>query len=469
MDRKQDMNDTLNAPDNPLQYQNHLRFPRDLERAYRQDYASRTIPIQRLFILFSFVVYGLFGILDYFAMPQTHRAAWALRALAEPFAIALFVASFYRFLQIGMSWLMNLWMLIMNLTILVMITISQPGELAFTFYPIGLMLVLICGYISSGHLWYSSLQGWLTITGYIFIGIVHQQMLANSQTTLQFFTINFFLVGLNIIGMMLGYGLERINRLAFLQRLVIERQHKETEELRLESERLLLNVLPASVAERLKRGEVIADHFDEASILFADIANFTPYSAEKTPAEVVALLNQIFSAFDQLTERYELEKIKTIGDAYMVVSGLPTPRSDHLEALVEMALEMQTVMQNFQRNGLGNFNLRIGINTGPVIAGIIGYKKFSYDLWGDTVNVASRMESFGVLDKIQVTRAVYDRLRDRYDFKKRGPVQVKGKGEMTLYLLMGPKKNVLERQQPYQAKRIQNPSMDLVFPRETQL
>ena len=222
------MNDTWSATDNPLHYQNHLRFPRDLEHAFREDYASRAIMAQRQFIAFGFAVYGLFSILDYFAMPQTHQAAWLLRALAEPFAIVLFVASFNRFFQLGMCWLINLWMLIMNFTILGMITMSQPGELAFTFYPIGLMLVLISGYVSSGHLWYSSFQGWLAIAGYLFVGIVHQQMLTSWQTTLQFFTINFFLVGLNIIGMMLGYGLERINRLAFLQRLVIERQQKET-------------------------------------------------------------------------------------------------------------------------------------------------------------------------------------------------------------------------------------------------
>src|SRR5512134_1446676 len=141
------MNDPGYALDDSLQYQNHLRFPGDLERAYREDYARRAIIIQRHFLVFSFVVYGLFSILDYFAMPQTHEAAWLLRALAEPFAIVLFVGSFYRFFQIRMCWLINLWMVIMNLTILVMITISQSDELAFTFYPIGLMLVLISGYI----------------------------------------------------------------------------------------------------------------------------------------------------------------------------------------------------------------------------------------------------------------------------------------------------------------------------------
>ena len=433
------MNDIWYSLDNPLQYQNHLRFPRDLERAYREDYASRAITIQRLFIVFSFVVYGLFGILDYFAMPETHQAAWVLRALAEPFAIILFVGSFYRFFQIRMCWLINLWMLIMNLSILVMITISQSGEVAFTFYPIGLMLVLISGYVSSGHLWYSSLQGWLAIVGYIFVGIVHHQMLAASQTALQFFTINFFLVGLNIVGMMLGYGLERINRLTFLQRLVIERQHKETKELRMESERLLLNVLPVSVAERLKRGEVVADYFDQVSILFADLEGFTPYSAGKTPSEVVKILNQIFSAFDKLTEQYGLEKIKTIGDAYMVVSGVPTPQPDHLEVLASMALDMQAIMERFHLNGFFDFRLRIGINTGPVVAGIIGFKKFSYDLWGDTVNVASRMESFGIPGEIQVTKDVYRLLKQKYSFQKRGCINIKGKGEMFVYLLKGRK------------------------------
>jgi class 3 adenylate cyclase len=236
---------------------------------------------------------------------------------------------------------------------------------------------------------------------------------------------------------MLGYGLERINRLTFLQRLVIEQQHTETKELRMESERLLLNVLPGSVAERLKRGEVVADHFDQVSILFADIEGFTPYSADKAPVDVLKILNQIFSAFDRLTEKHGLEKIKTIGDAYMVVSGLPNPQPDQLEVLANMALDMQTIMKRFQRAGVFDFKLRIGINTGPVVAGIIGFKKFSYDLWGDTVNVASRMEAFGIPGEIQVTKDVYRLLKQKYLFQKRGYINIKGKGEMFVYLLKG--------------------------------
>ena len=220
---------------------------------------------------------------------------------------------------------------------------------------------------------------------------------------------------------------------AYLQEIQFERE---------KSDRLLLNILPDSIAERLKQGDVIADYFDQTSILFADITNFTQFSAGKTPSEVVTLLNQIFSTFDQLTEKYALEKIKTIGDAYMVASGLPHPRYDHLEALIEMAFDMQNVMAEFHKSGTCDLDLRIGINTGPIIAGIIGYKKFSYDLWGDTVNVASRMASYGIPGKIQVTEKVYRQLKDRYGFEERGSFNVKGKGTMTTYLLSGHKVNL---------------------------
>ena len=431
------MNSGLYYLNDPLQYQKHLRFPDNLEQAYRQDLASRSILMQRYFIAFGFFLYGLFSILDYYAMPRTHQTAWILRALLEPIVVVLFLATYKQSCQQKMHWMINLWMLGMNATILVMIAVAQQSELAFTFYPIGLILVLVCGFVASGHLGYATAQGGLATIGYILVGIFEQRMLMGSSSLLKFFTLNFFIIGANAVGMMFGYTLERTNRLAFLQRLVIEKQNIEAGELRAESERLLLNVLPATVAERLKRGETVADYYEHAAILFADIENFTPFSANKTPSEVVDLLNQIFSAFDQLTEKHGLEKIKTVGDAYMVVSGLPAPRSDYLEALVEMAFEMQDVMRTFHHEKLCDFNLRIGINVGPVVAGIIGYKKFSYDLWGDTVNVASRMEAFGLPGKIQVTEEVYQQLKHQYLFEKRGTISVKGKGEMAVYFLNG--------------------------------
>ena len=204
------------------------------------------------------------------------------------------------------------------------------------------------------------------------------------------------------------------------------------------TEELLLNILPSPIAQRLKRAEsTIADNFADVTVLFADLVNFTEISAAIPPTRLVDLLNKIFSEFDHLAEKHSLEKIKTIGDAYMVVGGLPTTRPDHAEAIAEMALDMQQKITRFKGLNGEPFRLRIGINTGPVIAGVIGTKKFTYDLWGDTVNVASRMESHGVAGCIQVTATTYERLKDKYVFEERGVTHIKGKGDMLTYWLMG--------------------------------
>jgi PAS domain S-box-containing protein len=204
------------------------------------------------------------------------------------------------------------------------------------------------------------------------------------------------------------------------------------------ADRLLLNVLPKAIAERLKQqAGAIADSFEEVTVLFADIVGFTQLSAQISPTELVSLLNQVFSKFDQLAERHELEKIKTIGDAYMVVGGLPVQRHDHAEAIAEMALDMQQAVMEFSQETGQFLNIRIGINSGPVVAGVIGLKKFIYDLWGDTVNTASRMESQGLPGAIQVSEATYLRLQQKYNFQDRGVINVKGKGNMMTYLLMG--------------------------------
>ncbi|MGL5063816.1 MAG: adenylate/guanylate cyclase domain-containing protein [Microcoleus sp.] len=207
-----------------------------------------------------------------------------------------------------------------------------------------------------------------------------------------------------------------------------------------QSERLLLNILPEEIANRLKRGDsTIADTFTEATVLFADIVGFTQLSSRVSPTELVAMLNDIFSTFDQLAERHGLEKIKTIGDAYMVVGGLPTPRPDCAEAIAEMALDMQQAVAEFSKTHDREFSIRIGINSGPVVAGVIGIKKFIYDLWGDTVNTASRMESHSLPGCIQVTAATYQILEDKYLFESRGSIEIKGKGLMNTYLLQSRK------------------------------
>lgn len=202
------------------------------------------------------------------------------------------------------------------------------------------------------------------------------------------------------------------------------------------NEALLNNVLPKSIAARLKHdGETIADDFQNASILFADLAGFTPLSGKFTPTQVVELLDTIFSRFDELVDQYGLEKIKTIGDEYMVASGIPNPRDDHAEALAHFALAMRDSLADFNSAAETDLQIRIGLNSGPVVAGVIGKSRFLYDLWGDSVNTASRMESHGVPGEIQVTEATKKLLDGRFAFTDRGMIEVKGKGPMRTYFL----------------------------------
>jgi len=204
------------------------------------------------------------------------------------------------------------------------------------------------------------------------------------------------------------------------------------------AENLLLNILPRSIADKLKADTAtIADQFAAASILFADVVDFTPLSERLQPAEVVGILDHLFTHFDLLAERYDVEKIKTIGDCYMVAAGVPTPRADHARVMALMALDMREAMH--AQDGVGHLGLeiRIGLNSGPVVAGVIGRKRFLYDLWGDAVNTASRMESHGTGGQIQVTRATYELLRDEFELEPRGTVAIKGKGEVETWYLLG--------------------------------
>ena len=239
----------------------------------------------------------------------------------------------------------------------------------------------------------------------------------------------FYLFTCLLIGAFAGWNMERYARRGFLARRGLEQERER-------SERLLLNVLPAPIAERLKTDPApIADRFPEASVLFADIVGFTELSAGMAPEDLVTLLNDLFTAFDHVADRHGLEKIKTIGDAYMCVSGVPVPHPDHLERIADAALEMRDLVAAPLTERGPLLRLRIGIDTGPVIAGVIGERKFIYDLWGDPVTMASRMESQGIAGGIQVTARAGERLRARYALSPRGEVEIKGRGTMETYLL----------------------------------
>ena len=238
--------------------------------------------------------------------------------------------------------------------------------------------------------------------------------------------LNVTVAGAVVFGLLAQFVRQREEALAALR---VEQDRAET---------LLLNILPQSIAERLKADDAtIADQFAAASILFADVVDFTPMSDLLQPAEVVGLLDHLFTHFDLLAERYGVEKIKTIGDAYMVAAGVPTPRADHARVMALMALDMREAMRSDDDVGHLGLELRIGINSGPVVAGVIGRKRFLYDLWGDAVNMASRMESQGTPGEIQVTQATYELLRDEFELEPRGTVSIKGKGDVETWYLVG--------------------------------
>lgn len=276
--------------------------------------------------------------------------------------------------------------------------------------------------------WFAAFTVLVVVAGLIDGGVLPSPLPAATLPTMDL-TTTFFIM--NVIGPSV---------VVFLLLAFSTRQRDRSRELLLleqaKSEQLLLNVLPQSIAARLKAGEArIAECYDDASILFADIVGFTPLSAELGVEVVVDLLNDIHSAFDAIVARYGLEKIRTIGDGYMVVAGVPTPRPDHAHALADVALEMLAFVRNWPSPHAARIRHRIGINSGAIMAGVIGRAKFSYDVWGDPVNVASRMESSGLPDCIQVSERTYALIRDDFICHPRGVVDIKGKGEMPTWLV----------------------------------
>lgn len=271
---------------------------------------------------------------------------------------------------------------------------------------------------------------WLAFLALITISAVLQPYLKTSNN-LPVPLINLFFV-LNtgavsgIFFFAIGYFINQKNLALYL--LHIEEQ---------KSENLLLNILPKEIAPILKNGtHTIADHYDATTILFADLVGFTPLTAQLAPAEMVSLLNEIYSHFDTLVEKYDLEKIRTIGDNYMVAAGVPRPRPDHAKAMACMALEMNAYTQTISDKCGHPIQFRIGINSGPVVGGVIGRRKFVFDIWGDAVNIASRMESQGVPGKIQIAQPLYEQISDQFYCEYRGTIPVKGWGEMDTWFLV---------------------------------
>ncbi len=404
-----------------------LRFLDDpaMECAYRDDYHYRTVRQVRIALILGIVLTAAFGLLDGWVTPAARHELWFIRyAIISPFFLALLVLSFTRaalhLLQPGVA----LGMLLCGVGIIAMNVIApEPGN---HLYYAGLLLLFM---------YPPFIRMRFSLAAPVSAVLVAAYELAATELAgapLHVLVNNtFFLSSAAAIGLLNTYLLELYTRRNFLQRIQLEAERER-------SERLLLNILPRSIADRLKRDSgTIADGFAEATVLFADIAGFTRIAAEREPGEVVGILNDLFSEFDSLAEGRGVEKIKTIGDAYMAVAGLPIGRADHAHAMANLALDMQEAVMRRENGRDGSFSLRIGLNSGPVVAGVIGRKKFIYDVWGDTVNTASRMESHGVPGGIHVTEGTYRLLRRDYRFEERGIVPIKGKGDMRTYLLVG--------------------------------
>jgi adenylate cyclase len=410
-----------------------LRFPDDIETEFREDYRVNTISTTRLALVLGLILYSLFGILDIYAIPISKHFVWIIRyVIVAPVIVLTLIASYSGALQKYTQALMCVVVAVSGLGIVAMISITREAEFGNRFYFTGLILITMWGYsLSRLRFWYAVLANLIIMIGYEFASIEVKQLLT-TETGIVIFTMhNFFFLGANVIGMFGSYFLERYTRRDFLQKYTILAQRDQ-------ADKLLFNVLPERIAEKLKQSnETIAEEFSSASVLFADIVNFTPISARFDPLEVVEMLNELFSHFDELVDKYSVEKIQVAGDGYMVAAGVPAPRKNHAIVLARLALEMmEYVHQEEFLGGKHAIEIRIGINSGPLIGGVIGRKKFVYALWGDMVNTASRMESHGASGKIQITRATYELIQDHFECEHIGEIAVKGKGRMEAWHLI---------------------------------
>ncbi len=418
-------------------YADKLRFPDEvIEARFCEDYHVNTIGTTRLALVLGLAVYSVFGILDVYAVPLSRDAVWTIRfAIVAPIILLALIASYHQSFQKYIQSITCAVVTISGLGIVAMISIAREVEFGNRFYFTGLILVSMWAYgLTRLRFGYAVLANIIIMIGYEYATIEIKQLLTTETGVLIFTTYNFFFIGANVVGMFTSYYLERYTRRDFLQKYTIEAQRDR-------ADKLLYNVLPEQIVERLKQsGDTIADEYSSASVLFADIVNFTPISARFGPLEVVEMLNELFSSFDELVDKYGVEKIQVAGDGYMVAAGVPRPRPDHARVIALLALDMM------ERVRTGNFlggkhpiEIRIGLNTGSLIAGVIGRKKYFYALWGDMVNTASRMESHGESGKIQITREMYEVLEDEFECEYIGEVDLKGKGKTEAWHLLGRK------------------------------
>jgi class 3 adenylate cyclase len=392
-------------------------------REMEREYWTRRLPRMRgrtaIAVGLVLVLYTAFGLLDPWIVPEIVRRAWLIRGGVLALCAVLILATRTRLFARAHQALLASMPLLGGLGMLAIM--SSSGETGRLLYYVGLILAIMWSLLFADLRFPLALGASVyLVAGYELIALVISPLpppvVVNNT---------FFLVAALMMAAFSGYSRERAERINFRQSLIIEQERQK-------SEKLLLNILPREISEQLKSsGGTLAQRFGEASILFADIVGFTVLSARMGAEEIIELLNRVFSFFDSLVDKYDVEKIRTIGDNYMVVAGVPRPRPDHAAALAAMALEMRDYAATLP------LELRIGLACGPVVAGVIGRKKFQYDVWGEAVNTASRMESHGLPGQIQITEAAFELLRQGFLCRHRGRISVKGIGPMDTWLLLG--------------------------------
>jgi class 3 adenylate cyclase len=412
-----------------------LRFPQEIEKQFLEDYRVNTLSVTRYALALGALLYGLFGILDIYAVPMSKETVWAIRfGIVVPVFTLILASTYFKRFQAYIQPLMCAGAAIAGLGIVAMISITREVEFGSRFYVTGLLLVSMWAYGLSRLLFrYALIANLIIAVGYEINSIWVKGLLETETGTVIFIIYNFFFLGANVLGAFTSYYLERYSRREFLQKFNIRFQRDQVDS-------LLHNVLPGWIADKLKKGDkTIAEEFESASVLFADIVNFTPISAKFGPREVVQMLDDVFSLFDELVEKHGVEKIQVAGDGYMAAAGVPSPRPDHARVLARLALDMlKRVHEGNFLGGKHPIELRIGLNSGSLIAGVIGRRKV-FAVWGDMVNTASRMESHGVRNRIQITRAAYELLKDDFECEYVGEIHVKGKGQMEVWLLLDEK------------------------------
>ena len=403
---------------------------RELEREFAADQTESVERFLGFSLTVASVVFLAYGLHDALLVPAVREQAWAVRyGLFLPIALlSLWAVRSGRSLRFGQAAALA-YGLAVNFVVLYVGAIAPQNGYLYTSYAV--LFVTLGPFVARMNVVTQSAYTLATLTAYL----VLELLLGKSSLELRI-SVASTLLSMGGIGALLALRQDRLARESFLQRRLIKEQVQAIALEQQRSEELLFNTLPPAIANRLKvEARSIADGFPQVSVLFADIVGFTRMSERLSPEDLVERLNLMFSSFDDLVDKLKLEKIKTIGDCYMVAGGLHSHEYDHAQTIAEMALGMKRRTLDFSRQFGEELNIRIGIHTGPVVAGVIGKRKFIYDVWGDTVNLASRMESHSEPGQIQVSEAMYFLLKDMYELTPRGDIEVKGKGKVRTWYL----------------------------------